>query len=466
MSMRKVILFSLMILICFASAEAKPKTKKYKNGDYYEGEWKKGKPEGQGKMVFADGRIYEGKWINGKVAGDGVYQEPDGVTFSGQFTPQFDTQDIFVSIIPIKGKLTSSDSSYEGEWDGSISNFTGVMKMNGITYTGQLVGDKMINGRLEYGNDGGFLEGTNILTDDFEGTLNSQLKSTYLVPFPSKYNGIFHNKKFIGKVTGNKYSNEIGRFEMDVADDGTIVGDFVLNNATRYHGAVSNGKFYGNGEYTGIGLEMNGVWNDGILWSGTISETVKRINGSRETITVVVENGNGTYRLPEGPTLSLTGPFSAGYSLQSAISNYDNEQKRIALAAAEEAKNQARQKEIKDIDSKYVGLVFEGKAGISNDLANLVVGYAFNVIYTVSFLPNGRIGFKETTQSNSGNPYTASSMLAMMANADGNHVYDAKLDGNKILLGNSGFYVVVAPDKKSLKFYTEDSVYTLKRKGK
>jgi len=44
----------------------------YGNSNLYEGEWKNGKPEGQGKMIYQTGMTYEGQWKNGKKNGKGI----------------------------------------------------------------------------------------------------------------------------------------------------------------------------------------------------------------------------------------------------------------------------------------------------------------------------------------------------------------------------------------------------------
>lgn len=41
-------------------------TRKYDNGDVYEGEWKDGIKSGQGTMTYADGTKESGQWENGK----------------------------------------------------------------------------------------------------------------------------------------------------------------------------------------------------------------------------------------------------------------------------------------------------------------------------------------------------------------------------------------------------------------
>lgn len=43
----------------------------YANGDKYDGNWKDGKKNGQGKMNFANGDEYEGLWKDDKMNGHG-----------------------------------------------------------------------------------------------------------------------------------------------------------------------------------------------------------------------------------------------------------------------------------------------------------------------------------------------------------------------------------------------------------
>ena len=49
----------LLPLICalLVVGPIEAKKKKYPNGDYYEGEWKKGAPHGIGTMKYADKRV-------------------------------------------------------------------------------------------------------------------------------------------------------------------------------------------------------------------------------------------------------------------------------------------------------------------------------------------------------------------------------------------------------------------------
>ena len=65
--MQKILFLLPLILALLVSGTVEAKKKKYPNGDYYEGEWKKGQPDGFGKMIYANGNVYEGNWENGLV---------------------------------------------------------------------------------------------------------------------------------------------------------------------------------------------------------------------------------------------------------------------------------------------------------------------------------------------------------------------------------------------------------------
>ena len=60
----------------------------YKNGIFsssYEGEWKDGKPHGQGKEIFSHGQKYVGKWKDGMKNGQGTLTFTDGEKFDGEW---------------------------------------------------------------------------------------------------------------------------------------------------------------------------------------------------------------------------------------------------------------------------------------------------------------------------------------------------------------------------------------------
>ncbi len=56
------------------------------DGSKYVGEWKKGKPNGQGTKSYANGDNYVGEFRDGKTRGKGTYTYANGDKTSGEFT--------------------------------------------------------------------------------------------------------------------------------------------------------------------------------------------------------------------------------------------------------------------------------------------------------------------------------------------------------------------------------------------
>ena len=84
--MKKYILFILPLLLSLLVCNnAEAKEKKYRNGDYYEGEWEKGKPHGLGVMVYANGDVYDGEWLKGKRHGKGQMSFSSGEICKGDW---------------------------------------------------------------------------------------------------------------------------------------------------------------------------------------------------------------------------------------------------------------------------------------------------------------------------------------------------------------------------------------------
>ena len=57
----------------------------YENGDVYEGEWNYGVRNGQGKMSYNNGNVYEGEWKNGVRNGQGKMSYNSGNVYEGEW---------------------------------------------------------------------------------------------------------------------------------------------------------------------------------------------------------------------------------------------------------------------------------------------------------------------------------------------------------------------------------------------
>jgi hypothetical protein len=58
----------------------------YDNGEYYEGEWMRGKRHGKGIYVYIDGSRFEGSWENDRINGEGTSWYPNGNRYQGEWS--------------------------------------------------------------------------------------------------------------------------------------------------------------------------------------------------------------------------------------------------------------------------------------------------------------------------------------------------------------------------------------------
>lgn len=486
----------LVIILCCMVGEVEAKEKKYKNGDFYTGEWKNGKPEGRGKMVFANGFIYDGLWENGQIVGDGNVEGPK-VKFEGLFTPIYDN-DVLVAIKPLKGILVRDEGgTFEGEWqdnmfDGTLSGkdykFKGIIDYNN---------NVLKKGRIDF-RDGGFIEGTMLLTSDFEGNVEkAQLPETYLLYGPAVYSGVFANGEFVGHISGSNYSDEVDKFDIDVEEDGSQYGVLILKNGGKYEGYLNNMKYSGEGTLTIENGIFSGLWAGGQLWNGNI----KQWDTNGNAYSFITKQGTPTYYLENGDSFTLTGTldgktqlypqvikFMEGYGelqRQRAIKK-QQEEERLAQAEAEakrieaiekrkEEERLAAEKAAKEIASKYGGMVFQGEGSLfalldddATGFLGLLLGAKMTQTLRVSFLPDGKVNVREIDTNVKAEGYgrmTESQWLAMAMNSSGGTTYTPTLQGNKVVLSNN-LYMVISNDKKSLKIFGLSASYTLKRKLK
>ncbi|XP_010521298.1 PREDICTED: phosphatidylinositol 4-phosphate 5-kinase 4-like [Tarenaya hassleriana] len=131
----------------------------YSNGDFYEGEFHKGKCNGSGVYYyFVNGR-YEGDWIDGRYDGYGIESWARGSRYKGQYRQglrhgygvyRFYTGDCYAGEW-VNGQShgfgvqTCADGScYAGEFKSAIKHGLGSYHFrNGDKYTGEYFGDKI-----------------------------------------------------------------------------------------------------------------------------------------------------------------------------------------------------------------------------------------------------------------------------------------------------------------------------------
>ena len=57
----------------------------YADGSIYEGNFKKSKCHGKGRLINSDGDVYEGDWMDGMVHGEGKYRIKNGPIYVGEW---------------------------------------------------------------------------------------------------------------------------------------------------------------------------------------------------------------------------------------------------------------------------------------------------------------------------------------------------------------------------------------------
>lgn len=131
----------------------------YSNGDFYEGEFHKGKPNGSGVYTyFVNGR-YEGDWVDGKYDGYGIESWARGSRYRGQYRQglrhgvglyRFYTGDSFAGewcngqYHGVGVQSCSDGSCYVGEFKCGVKHGIGCYHFrNGDRYAGEYFGDKV-----------------------------------------------------------------------------------------------------------------------------------------------------------------------------------------------------------------------------------------------------------------------------------------------------------------------------------
>ncbi|KAF5740289.1 putative phosphatidylinositol-4-phosphate 5-kinase mRNA family protein [Tripterygium wilfordii] len=90
----------------------------WKNGNEYVGEWKNGVIAGRGVLIWSNGNRYDGQWENGVPKGDGVFTWPDGSCYLGTWNKDVKVQQLTGTFYPGNGK----DHSLKEYENSMVSN--------------------------------------------------------------------------------------------------------------------------------------------------------------------------------------------------------------------------------------------------------------------------------------------------------------------------------------------------------
>ncbi|GMH22426.1 hypothetical protein Nepgr_024269 [Nepenthes gracilis] len=139
--------------------EVKEGVEIYSNGDYYEGEFHKGKCNGSGVYTYYENGRYEGDWIDGKYDGYGIESWGKGSKYRGQYRQglrfgygvyRFYTGDTYSGewcnghYHGVGFQTCKDGSCYIGEFKGGVKHGLGCYRFrNGDRYAGEYFGDKI-----------------------------------------------------------------------------------------------------------------------------------------------------------------------------------------------------------------------------------------------------------------------------------------------------------------------------------
>ena len=285
--MNKIGFILLLILALLVSGTAEAKKKQYPNGDYYEGEWKKGQPHGIGKMVYANGNVYEGNWNFGqKENGKMIYTNGD---------------------------------IFEGKWDIGMPRNGKMVYANGNIYEGEYYAGTMKYGKMIYANG-----------DIFIGWWsNGKHKNGSFTPKGEiSYTGIWSNDTIKGSVqSGNLLIDYKGFFQKDNSLRATVEYKKTSSQTTiaRYVGELKGMKRNGYGVLTIYenDIIVSGKWKNDEPESGRGSLTYNEIKAPLS----IIQSNTNQYKITLDPPLELSLTLETDFSrIESVSSKFINNQ--------------------------------------------------------------------------------------------------------------------------------------------
>lgn len=251
-----------------------PLTKKWINGEKYDGEFKHGKKHGRGRgkaangdvydgkyqcdyyhgrgvCVYANGDVYDGQWVRGKWHGDGGLRRKDGSIYTGEWSSGF-----YHGFGKLQFGAGGKHGSYAGDFRFGLRHGKGVRVFgDGKRYEGDWKEDTM--------------DGVGVLEcDEF------------------KYVGEFVNGKFDGHgviswANGDSYEGVFARGEME-GD-----GRYAYGDGGRYEGQWTQSKKHGRGRR---------VYSNGDVYDGEWLSDLPHGKGSLEREMQLAGGSSAHYR--------------------------------------------------------------------------------------------------------------------------------------------------------------------------
>ena len=244
----------------------------YDNGDYYEGEWKKGLRNGKGKLFNKIGKLlYEGDWINDKQEGSGKSFFDNGDYYIGQFKNS--KKNGKVKLFKKNGNLL-----YEGIFrEDKLEKIEKFIFENGNYWSDIKSRENYSNGKGKLYNKDGFLLYEGDFVDfKFEGNGRyNYLNGEYYIG--NWKNNLRNGKGSIYDKNANlKYD---GEWVNDIID---IDGKIVYEDGSYYIGTIKKGKKHGRGQLFSKNnkIKYDGNWVDDQFKRGVmISENGESYSG-------------------------------------------------------------------------------------------------------------------------------------------------------------------------------------------
>lgn len=325
--MNKFSYFLFVVIALFVVNSAEAKKKKYPNGDYYEGEWKKKSPHGLGTMTYANGDIYYGNWFFGTKEGQGTMTYKNNETFN-EYAGEWKADQPNG-----KGTMTYKDGSvYDGSWISSNINGYGTMAYAKHTEYKEYVGEWKDNkpngkGKMTFKNgdvyDGnwnmGDIYGDGTLTypngDVLVGTWDADGHQGKLtMKNGSWYEGVWKDEKFVnGKCSIKDHDMA---FEGEIKNGSYYNGKGEIKNGNDYYnGTWTNGKFNGTAKYD------NGISYEGDLSASYIPSGTGKLSFKNTSAPPIDINGNIKTSLIPDIDVCLYGVWDNG-NLNSLTNGY------------------------------------------------------------------------------------------------------------------------------------------------